>query len=220
MLFRFCFCFFFFNDTATTEIYTLSLHDALPISPGGCRGRPPRRPCRVGPPGPSGGTPAGSCDHDWRRPEVDDPASGCRTTRLGHARLALARGSGGRRRATAASTAGCGLVATTWCALPLVATLVAAAPPAVSTVASHGQRQVAIGARGGHRWLGWPRAARPAAGRPPPCSRRAHLTLRSTPAARWRPPRTAWPPVSGWLACTPHGQTRRHRDHRDVGHAS
>src|SRR2546422_6642109 len=29
------FFFFFFNDTATTEIYTLSLHDALPIS--GCR---------------------------------------------------------------------------------------------------------------------------------------------------------------------------------------
>src|SRR5258706_7769612 len=29
------FFFFFFNDTATTEIYTLSLHDALPISPGG-----------------------------------------------------------------------------------------------------------------------------------------------------------------------------------------
>src|SRR2546426_9779792 len=28
------FSFFFFNDTATTEIYTLSLHDALPISPG------------------------------------------------------------------------------------------------------------------------------------------------------------------------------------------
>src|SRR6266540_600582 len=27
-----CSC-FFFNDTATTEIYTLSLHDALPISP-------------------------------------------------------------------------------------------------------------------------------------------------------------------------------------------
>ena len=25
---------FFFNDTATTEIYTLSLHDALPIYPG------------------------------------------------------------------------------------------------------------------------------------------------------------------------------------------
>src|SRR5467141_5175645 len=32
--------FFFFNDTATTEIYTLSLHDALPIS------RPRRQPHR------------------------------------------------------------------------------------------------------------------------------------------------------------------------------
>src|SRR5467141_5257083 len=30
----FCYCFFFFfNDTATPEIYTLSLHDALPLSP-------------------------------------------------------------------------------------------------------------------------------------------------------------------------------------------
>src|SRR3989337_3512140 len=36
------FFFFFFNDTATTEIYTLSLHDALPICDprrgGPCRG--------------------------------------------------------------------------------------------------------------------------------------------------------------------------------------
>src|SRR5262245_66067282 len=32
--FFFCFFFFFFNDTATTEIYTLSLHDALPIFDG------------------------------------------------------------------------------------------------------------------------------------------------------------------------------------------
>src|SRR5258707_10309897 len=31
------FFFFFFNDTATTEIYTLSLHDALPICPAGDR---------------------------------------------------------------------------------------------------------------------------------------------------------------------------------------
>src|SRR5260363_88741 len=30
--------FFFFNYTATTEIYTLSLHDALPISTGASRG--------------------------------------------------------------------------------------------------------------------------------------------------------------------------------------
>src|SRR6266581_9669765 len=40
LLYCFLFClllcftrFFFFNDTATTEIYTLSLHDALPIWP-------------------------------------------------------------------------------------------------------------------------------------------------------------------------------------------
>src|SRR6478609_11778921 len=33
---------FFFNDTATTEIYTLSLHDALPIS--GPEGIPRRQP--------------------------------------------------------------------------------------------------------------------------------------------------------------------------------
>src|SRR5256885_7686359 len=44
------FSFFFFNDTATTEIYTLSLHDALPIyqqhhgQPRGADGRVERRP--------------------------------------------------------------------------------------------------------------------------------------------------------------------------------
>src|SRR3712207_8972404 len=43
--------FFFFNDTATTEIYTLSLHDALPIcwrGRGPCRAtrHPGRRACR------------------------------------------------------------------------------------------------------------------------------------------------------------------------------
>src|SRR6185312_17482895 len=37
--------FFFFNDTATTEIYTLSLHDALPISGHQLGGRPRRRLC-------------------------------------------------------------------------------------------------------------------------------------------------------------------------------
>src|SRR2546429_7205416 len=37
--------FFFFNDTATTEIYTLSLHDALPISGGA---RSPALASRVG----------------------------------------------------------------------------------------------------------------------------------------------------------------------------
>src|SRR6266478_4479256 len=47
-IFFFFFFFFFFNDTATTEIYTLSLHDALPICGeadrlavgGGARGQP------------------------------------------------------------------------------------------------------------------------------------------------------------------------------------
>src|SRR5690554_7628142 len=40
--------FFFFNDTATTEIYTLSLHDALPISAGRAprSSAPPRWPRR------------------------------------------------------------------------------------------------------------------------------------------------------------------------------
>src|SRR2546427_7701950 len=38
------FLFFFFNDTATTEIYTLSLHDALPISAAGRRCRNSRTP--------------------------------------------------------------------------------------------------------------------------------------------------------------------------------
>src|SRR5215203_7461177 len=43
MLLRFSFFYFcfFFNDTATTEIYTLSLHDALPIC--SVVRRPPRR---------------------------------------------------------------------------------------------------------------------------------------------------------------------------------
>src|SRR3712207_7628452 len=49
---------FFFNDTATTEIYTLSLHDALPIWPAGGprhpqredqpQSRGPHRPARPG----------------------------------------------------------------------------------------------------------------------------------------------------------------------------
>src|SRR2546427_2927843 len=42
--------FFFFNDTATTEIYTLSLHDALPICPGRSAGAPPSVRYRTRPP--------------------------------------------------------------------------------------------------------------------------------------------------------------------------
>src|SRR5258708_17811223 len=50
MLLLFLFFFlFFFNDTATTEIYTLSLHDALPIY---CQPCQPRKPsiCSSAPP--------------------------------------------------------------------------------------------------------------------------------------------------------------------------
>src|SRR6266566_3893756 len=59
--------FFFFNDTATTEIYTLSLHDALPIScppwsptAASCRRRDRRRPSPP-PDGPGGRSRSGSC---------------------------------------------------------------------------------------------------------------------------------------------------------------
>src|SRR3712207_8945609 len=85
--------FFFFNDTATTEIYTLSLHDALPISGGrggnreaGDRGRgaPPRR--HAGDPGQRRRRTACS-------PRPDDLAGGDRkSTRLNssHANISYA----------------------------------------------------------------------------------------------------------------------------------
>src|SRR5258708_40187148 len=53
--------FFFFNDTATTEIYTLSLHDALPILPSmrhGYHRGPFWRPHR-----------SRDCRHPWRSEE-------------------------------------------------------------------------------------------------------------------------------------------------------
>src|SRR5215471_1695117 len=63
------FLFFVFNDTATTEIYTLSLHDALPISAGGARrlehGHGPDE--RLGPAG-GGRPPAGARGHRPDRP--------------------------------------------------------------------------------------------------------------------------------------------------------
>src|SRR2546427_6167154 len=60
--------FFFFNDTATTEIYTLSLHDALPISPrprGGLSARVSRRrgPAASGSSGPGRACPSRSEEH-------------------------------------------------------------------------------------------------------------------------------------------------------------
>src|SRR2546422_9551306 len=97
------FFFFFFNDTATTEIYTLSLHDALPIThlsrfpflvsrnprPGGWRREPrslcPCSPQRIGVEDPSpehdpcdaagGGDvpPGGGAGHPPRRPPPRPP---------------------------------------------------------------------------------------------------------------------------------------------------
>src|SRR2546426_6916556 len=52
--------FFFFNDTATTEIYTLSLHDALPISRRGRRRGPRRLGLGLGWEEPGGELPHGS----------------------------------------------------------------------------------------------------------------------------------------------------------------
>src|SRR3712207_8387094 len=60
--------FFFFNDTATTEIYTLSLHDALPISP---RGGP--APARSRTPAPRGTVRRGS----WSARRCRPRSPGC-----------------------------------------------------------------------------------------------------------------------------------------------
>src|SRR3712207_7233220 len=62
------FLFFFFNDTATTEIYTLSLHDALPISPR----RPGTGPRLRGP------RPAGRAARRGRRRRARRPGRGAR----------------------------------------------------------------------------------------------------------------------------------------------
>src|SRR2546427_13094371 len=60
--------FFFFNDTATTEIYTLSLHDALPISSA----RPSSRPGSTSrPPTPSSSTaPTNSAWRNCTKPNL------------------------------------------------------------------------------------------------------------------------------------------------------
>src|SRR2546427_5907952 len=53
------FVFFFFNDTATTEIYTLSLHDALPISFEAVESKPPApAPCSAVARTPGAGSPS------------------------------------------------------------------------------------------------------------------------------------------------------------------
>src|SRR5215216_4584890 len=82
------FFFFFFNDTATTEIYTLSLHDALPIS------------C-------SAATPACS-SACWARRWLSSPSSGtrCETTSMGCAAAARFLGPAGPRAPAAGGLRG------------------------------------------------------------------------------------------------------------------
>src|SRR2546422_2128123 len=70
---------FFFNDTATTEIYTLSLHDALPIYSRSIHGSPPAWPRGVR------RRPGGTITSQWEMPSGREGWRSCRdrkSTRL------------------------------------------------------------------------------------------------------------------------------------------
>src|SRR5256885_15433523 len=86
--------FFFFNDTATTEIYTLSLHDALPISEAGrahgwlgvlgaSRAADPARGRRRQPPLPSRRRRGAPARLTWREPG-QRPDARVRSPRVSH----------------------------------------------------------------------------------------------------------------------------------------
>src|SRR5256885_4608929 len=86
---------FFFNDTATTEIYTLSLHDALPICCAGLRPRTarptgpahlPRTPCAL-----HGVRQLPPCGGLWRRRTATLSAAGGdrKSTRLNSSHLVI-----------------------------------------------------------------------------------------------------------------------------------
>src|SRR5947199_1515340 len=68
---------FFFNATATTEIYTLSLHDALPIC------RTTRRPFPPGAPAHRPAPPGGPRDRTPRRPAADRKSTRLNSSHLG-----------------------------------------------------------------------------------------------------------------------------------------
>src|SRR2546426_5075847 len=67
------FFFFFFNDTATTEIYTLSLHDALPIWRRGQFHHRARE--RTGPEGLAGACPRGTPRSEEHTSELQSPCN-------------------------------------------------------------------------------------------------------------------------------------------------
>src|SRR3712207_7046746 len=73
--------FFFFNDTATTEIYTLSLHDALPISGSRIHGPPPAAAVDARPKA-SASSPAGRRACRWWGPRRGVPRSEEHTSEL------------------------------------------------------------------------------------------------------------------------------------------
>src|SRR3712207_9338791 len=82
-------CVFFFNDTATTEIYTLSLHDALPIfEEGASLRRGDRAPTHAG----AGSGWRGRCGCPARPPEKRFRPSDRKSTRLNssHANISYA----------------------------------------------------------------------------------------------------------------------------------
>src|SRR2546430_9448432 len=66
--------FFFFNDTATTEIYTLSLHDALPIS-ARCAWRKPCAPMSASRSAPARSPPAPTCWADRKSTRLNSSHS-------------------------------------------------------------------------------------------------------------------------------------------------
>src|SRR2546426_9846378 len=92
IMFSLLFSFFFFNDTATTEIYTLSLHDALPIAHLPVRAGGPRRP--------------GAADPGRHRRQGGEDGAGGRGRGAG--RGARRAGPGGRGAWGEAMTAGLG----------------------------------------------------------------------------------------------------------------
>src|SRR6266446_5932930 len=97
----FLFFFFFFNDTATTEIYTLSLHDALPdpARPAGHEDRGAVEPHRL----------RGACPRAWHRDTAGWDASrslAAAVTVLVGLRLHVVSGGRGRSRPVSGSGTG------------------------------------------------------------------------------------------------------------------
>src|SRR2546421_3592392 len=79
------FFFFFFNDTATTEIYTLSLHDALPISSSSVSfpALPCARSCHTSPaPAPRSRSTPSATRRKVRWPSSAPPSRDRKSTRL------------------------------------------------------------------------------------------------------------------------------------------